>query len=227
MYRRADVLKAFALALFIKNTIKSSTINDFSYNKLHIITGLHITTLKKRIETLKKLNLISYEGRNKQHLCIKSIISNRERRNYNIQDINFNSVKDIEDSLYIYLFVEIQRRKDFVKHTIEAAHNGHDLKTIKRAKRLCRRYGYDEKYHEFGLSYKTIAKKLGICIQKAFRIVKLAVEWGFVKKYKRIEQIYCRGIKKFSKYLEGDATFFTKDNAYIVLANAYSLQQVS
>ena len=52
MYKNKSVTKALALAIFVKNRIKSSTIQDFSYNKLHLLTGLHINTLKKRLDVL-------------------------------------------------------------------------------------------------------------------------------------------------------------------------------
>ena len=48
----AEVRKAIALLLFCKRNTKNSTVMDYSLNKLHKMTGLHIVTLKKRMNTL-------------------------------------------------------------------------------------------------------------------------------------------------------------------------------
>ena len=56
-----ELTRAFALLLWVKSKFVSSTIVDFSYNRLHILTGLHINTIRKRIKTLKSLNLVRLE----------------------------------------------------------------------------------------------------------------------------------------------------------------------
>ena len=40
-------VKAMALLLFCKNRYTSSTVKDYSYNKLHLCTGLHVNTIKE------------------------------------------------------------------------------------------------------------------------------------------------------------------------------------
>ena len=202
-------------------------INDFSYNKLRLLTGLHITTLKKRIATLQELGLISFVGKNKQHICFKSIVSSCSHRNTSIHWCSYEDVKQVEDILFAYLVVEIQRQKDFVKQTIQNANDGNDLETIKKAKRTCKSYGYYDEYKEFGLSYNGIADKLGVSIQKAFSIVKFAIENGLLMKVKRQVQRFVKGIGCFNKYINSDYTFCTKDNAYYILSNVYLLTPLS
>lgn len=223
MYEDKRVTKALALAIFVKNCIKSSTIQNFSYNKLHILTGLHINTLKKRLTTLKRMELVELVGTHKQHLCFKSIVSSCDHRNVSIKYGKLDTIKDIEMTLFAYLLVEIQRRKDFAKHTIHTARNGHNLEQVKEARRTCRRNGYGEEYQELGLSYKGIAKKLGVGIQKAFLVVKYAIEQGLVTKIKRQLQKLVKGIGAMSKFIDSNFTFCTKDNEYYILANAYAL----
>ena len=223
MYKNKSVTKALALAIFVKNRIKSSTIQDFSYNKLHLLTGLHINTLKKRLDVLKKMGVVEFIGTHKQHLCFKSIVSSCDHRNVSIKHGEFDTIKDIEMTLFAYLVVEIQRRKDFAKHTIQTARNGRDLEQIKEARRTCRRNGYGEEYQEWGLSYKGIAKRLGVGVQKAFLVVKFAIEQGLVTKIKRQLQKFVKGIGAMCKSIDSDFTFCTKDNEYYILANAYAL----
>lgn len=223
MYKNKSVTKALALAIFVKNRIKSSTIQDFSYNKLHLITGLHINTLKKRLDVLKRMGLVEFIGTHKQHLCFKSIVSSCDHRNVSIKYGEFDTIKDIEMTLFAYLLVEIQRRKDFAKHTIQTARNGRDLEQIKAARRTCRRNGYSEEYQEWGLSYKGIAKRLGVGVQKAFFVVKFAIEQGLVTKIKRQLQKFVKGVGAMQKSIDSNFTFCTKDNEYYILANAYAL----
>lgn len=223
MYKNKSVTKALALAIFVKNQIKSSTINNFSYNKLRTVTGLHINTLKKRLTTLKSLGLVEFIGTHKQHLCFKSIVSSCDHQNVSIKHGKFDTLKDIEMSLFAYLIVELQRNKDYAKHTIQTAKDGHDLEEVKKAKRSCKRYGYGVDFEEWGMSYKGIAKRLGVGIQKAFFAVEFAVKAGLLEKMNRQIQRYVKGVGSICKHIDANFTFCTKDNEYYILANAYSL----
>lgn len=222
--RDCNMLKAVALLMFYKNKYKSSTIKDFTYNKVHKETGLHITTIKKRISTLKRQNLVFVQN---GHIVFRSIASGNHKRNVDVICEEM-CVKDIEKSLYASMFIEIQRRKDFAQHTIQVAFNPstyESLKNIKNARRLCKRYGWGRKYTERGFSYNTIAKKLNVCLQKAFEIVKFAISKGFVEKVKHIVQIHVQGIGYAKKYLteEGKGIFVTKHNVYKAYANTYTI----
>ena len=223
MYKNKSVTKALALAIFVKSKISSSTVNDFSYNKLHRLTGAHINTLKMRIAILRQMGLVEFIGSHKQHLCFKSITSSSNHRNVDIKHGYYDTLKSTEESLFAYLIVEIQRKKDFVKHTIQTAKDGHDLEQVKKAKRTCKRYGYNDEYHEWGISYKYIAKKLGVCLQKAFAIVKFAIKQGLIEKTKRQIQKFVKGIGSMCKHVDANFTFCTRDNEYYILANSYSL----
>jgi len=216
--------KALSLLIAVKQTYKSSTINNYTTDKLHKITGLHANTIKKRIKTLKEIGLVKFIGKHKEHLLFESVTSSSEHRNVYADFSTFKNVKDIEKALLALLIVEIQKKKDFAKHTIQSAQNPSNLEECKRAKKICNRYGYGKEYKEYGLSYKTIAKKLRVCLQKAFEIVKFAIENDFLVKTKREIQKFFYGIGNSSKYIEdGKFTFYTSNNAYKVLANVYSV----
>ena len=204
----ANLIKALALAIYIKKHIVSSTITNYSLNKVRNKTGLAYSSIRKRIETLKQLGFIRFGGKNNEHLTIVCLSSKCNRRNIDLSKCVFDSVKDIEKSLTALFIVEIQKHKDFAKHTIQLAHNPKlsEHKAMKRAKKICNRYGWGKEFNEYGISYKTIAKKLGVCLQKAFEIVKFAIANNMIVKQRN-----------------QDYTFVTKNNAYKVYANSYSV----
>lgn len=220
----ANMIKALALAVYIKHNVVSSTITNYTTNKLRNLTGLSYSAITKRINTLKQLGFIKFVGRNNQHLVIGNMTSHCKHRNIDLSKCVVNSVKDIEKSLYAMFMLEIQKRKDFVKHTIQSVNNPSNLEEHKKARQISKRYGYDREFKEYGISYKTIAKKLGVCLQKAFEIVKFAIVNNMIVKYKHCKQLYVKGIKNAQKFCDfNDVTFFTNNNAYKVYANTYEL----
>lgn len=132
-------------------------------------------------------------------------------------------VTDYEKYLCSLQVVEIQRRKDFVKHTFESLEAPDTLDEYHKAKKTAKRYGYNGEYKEFGLSYKKIAKELGVSLQKAFYIVKFAVENRILAKVRNQIQTYIKNAGFIvNKYFDDcKRTFCTKDNAYLILANTY------
>lgn len=226
MRSNEEVLKAVALSIFIKKLVVSSTINNYTLNKLHTLTKLSYSTLRKRLKTLRNLGYIRYEGKNNNHLVFVSLKSSNNHKNIDLSKCNFSTIKTIEKSLLALFFINIQKQKDFVKHTIQTAFNpkNNQFKEMKKAKKLCKRYGYTNEYKEFGLSYKTISKRLGVSLQKAFNIVKFAIVNNMVVKYNNIKQFHLKGIGLAQKYYHfNDVTFYTKNNAYKVEANRYSI----
>ena len=220
----AKIIKALSLAIFVKKHIVSSTINNFSINKLRILTGLSYSTLRKRLQTLRNLGYIKNVGKNNEHIVFTTLSSNGKHRNIDLSKCVCDSIKNIEKSLNALFVVEIQKRKDFVKHTIQTAHNPKELEEMKKARKLCNRYGYGKEYKEYGLSYKTIAKKLGVSIQKAFEIVKFAIVNNMIAKIKHQVQVFKKGIGFAQKFCDfNDVTFFTQNNAYKVYANSYAI----
>ena len=224
MYNNGRLVKALSLAIFVKNKIVSSTINNYTIDKIHRITSLHSTTIKKRLNILKQMGLVRFVGKNKEHIVFESITSSSEHRNVYAEFVMLDNINDIEKALYALLVIEIQKTKDFVKHTIQSANNPSTLDEHKSSKKICNRYGYENEYKEYGISYKYIAKRLGVCLQKAFNVVKFAIERGFLNKFNRQKQEFSYRIGCTSKY-EGykNYTFCTLNNKYTILANVYSI----
>lgn len=218
------LVKALSLAVFIKTRYASSCIRNFSYNKLRKLSGLHDSSLKKRIAKLNEYGLIKRVGRNNEHLVVSSIASHNNRRNVDISCIEFSTIKDIENSILAIVVVEMQKRKDYVKHILNCVLDPKSTDEYKRSKRQCRDYGYNGEYKEYGISYKRIAKEMGVCVQKAMRVVKYAVANSFLDVEHRQKQIYVKGAMTMDKYVDSrNYTFCTKDNFYRIYANVYSL----
>ena len=220
---KAEIQKAFALALFIRY-FNNAAIPRFSFNKLHEITGLHVNTLKKRINILKRLGIVKLVH---DCLVVYNISTRHKKKNFKIPyDIltACRSVKHIEKVVRQFLVVKINLNKAFAKHNQDTLNNPRNLKEFRKARRISRFYGYgNDPYVENGLSYDGIAKKLGVSRKTAVKVVKSCVEDGLLTKTRNFEQIFHKGKVSKGKERYGFFTFSTKNNAYIVHANTYSL----
>ena len=63
--------KALAMALYIHWRLgRSSCLQNYTINKLHTITKISPTTLKKYLPLLKELGWVKFQGKDNQHLII-------------------------------------------------------------------------------------------------------------------------------------------------------------
>lgn len=138
----------------------------------------------------------------------------------NIGRMDFTSVKTVERSLQALQVVFLQQRKDFCKHTIHNAHNGFNSKKIKAARKASRKYGFGDKYIERGLSYATIARKLGLSVTTAFNVVKQGAKRKYFKNFTHFVRTFLKGV--YGMYIEG-YTFTTKNYGFQVQANTYKV----
>ena len=100
LFRDKASLKAIALLLFFYHKHKKNVLKNWSVNKVANITGIHAYTIKKRINTLIQLGLAKIEG---SSLVFLSVVSKHKDRNINITDICYDTIKDVEKSLYAIL----------------------------------------------------------------------------------------------------------------------------
>lgn len=225
----SNVIRAVALAIFVKHLIPSSCIKNFSWYKLHKLTGLHYNTLKKRLQSLERLGLVERMGKAQTTLRFKRIASKNARRNINLSEIKFDSVADVEKSLLAMFVVEIQRHKDFYKQVFASLRNPKDLNELKWARNAKKRCGNAEKFVERGLSYKTIAEKLHIGVQKAIAIVKWAVENKFLRKIRpkwskvNLKGAFRGGFERLGQSWEDGFTFVMSNCVVLVKANRYKV----
>lgn len=197
---------------------------DFSFNKLHNMTGLHYVTLRKRMTTLEGMELIMRHGKEKRNLSFLRVHRSNDRNNILFPDEELKSVKDYEDALLSLTIVETQRHKEYVHKLINTLEHSHDYKEVKKARRKVNsEYGGVREFVDNGISYKYLSKKMGVSLQKAFQVVKFAVEKKFVKLKKNFEQIFSRGVGYYLNKSNSIYTFSTKNNIYLIKANSYQV----
>ena len=218
----AKYRKALALLLYVKNASTSSTITNFTYNKLHELTGMHPNTLKKYMKVLDNMGFIERFGENNQHVMFNKIRA--KKSNICIERINYETVKSVELGLLAMFIVEKQNQKEFIKRMIVKKETAR--RNVKQIVKVCNHYGYT-KFNDYGISYKYIAKSLGITLKKVSSLIKEAIKRNMIIKYKHSIQLEFVGqnAHKILKYC-GDNNknmFATKNNIYKVLANTYSI----
>ena len=220
MFNNKELLKATAMCLLIRKKLGSNVLKNYSINKLVNLLGAHARTIKKRIRVLSQYGLLTIEGK---ALVLRSIVSNHAKRNVKLGErkVEYSSLKSVEYSLQAILVVVIQSRKDFAQRTIRNAHGAsHDFNVIKAARDAARKFGYGFDYKENGLSYKTIARRLGVSVKTAVEIVKFAVKRTILKKTTHSIATYMQSVCGMEVY---GYTFTTRNYGYKVLANSYSV----
>lgn len=209
--------KAVALALYCKDKLNVNYIDDFSYNKLHVLTGLHDNTLRKRIKTLLSIGVAFFQ---KKRLVFAKIKNSQSRNNFTIETDSLNSVNDYEKAVVTLGIAIIIRNKEFAKNVSDNLHNPKRLDDLKKAKKLARIYDYTE-YVDNGISYDYMAEKFCCSIKTMVEIVKFATKKGFLAIKKNVETFFAHGICWRLNKNNSQFTFTTKNYAYIVHANSY------
>ena len=97
LFKDKASLKAIALLLFFYHRNGKNVLKNWSVNKLANVTGVHAYTIKKRIATLVDLGYAKVDG---SSLVFLSVVSKHKNRNINISDICYDTIKDVEKSLY-------------------------------------------------------------------------------------------------------------------------------
>lgn len=217
--------KAVAIVLYMKQTLsRDGMIKDFSYNKIYELIGIAPTTLRKYLPIMEQHGFVCFQG---QNLVLKSLHSKHKDRNICVDKFNFNSFKDTFKSLRSFLALIVQAHKDFLKRTLQVVANPKNNKEFQAARKLVGRLvkqgilsDRHQKYKEFGLGYKRIAKEIGSCVKTAQNIMRYAEDNGWCTKQHNQEQIFAPKVNK--RKIDG-YTFSTKNNLYIVYANTYSI----
>lgn len=237
----SENVKALALCLFmVKN--QHSTVKDFSYRKLVSLSGISFTTVKKRVETLKALKLVEINGNT---IVFKTPKSKHGDRNFNLCGAENTiesaiTVKDYEKIVGAIITTLPIRRKEFAKKTISTRNNPKNLAELKKAKRLCRKFGWEGKnYEEWGISYDGIKK--GVTegtMYGARKGIERAVQYGLINKSNNVRKStvsldFVGSFKQYHHYLleEGQCTFSFIDEKKKVMkvfkvdANTYTVNE--
>lgn len=225
--------KAIAFSIFVKSKTKSSTVHHWSINKLHEITGVSAGVIRKRLAILRELELIEEVGKKNRCLVFLSLKSHTSHRNAFIPTTDFISnnnlkknayaqeVKNIEKLLSIAIVIEIQKHKEYAKQMIQQSKHPKNLEELKEAKKACNRFGYGEKFHDNGISYNYIAKKLGVSVKTAFDIVKFAVEKEILAKIRNTSKRIFSNINYIEDIIKTNYTYIKNNIIYKVYSNSY------
>lgn len=138
-----------------------------------------------------------------------------------------HNVKFIEDTLSAMLIIDVQNRKNYAKQMIQQSQHPKGLKELKAAKKVCNRFGYSDKFRENGISYKYIAKKLSVSVQKAFDLVKFAVKNEILCKYRNIEKRFLSSIDYVKDMILNNYTYIKGGVICRVYANTYEVMEGS
>lgn len=220
--------KAVAIALCLKHSIgRDSCIHDYNPNKIHSLIGISPNTFKAYLPLMVEMGLVHFDGKNKEHLVISSLHSKRRNRNIDIHRFSFKTFKAVYNSLRAFIMLLIQRRKDFIKRTLQLANNpypGDDCKKARIKVRCLVRQGILRKtiWDEKGISYKRIANEIGCCVKTAQKIVKFAIRRKWCTKTTHFNYFYMRGVNHRDVY---GYTFTTLNYGYNVCANTYKLSK--
>jgi hypothetical protein len=235
MYRNPNIRKAIAFSLFVKSQVVSSTVQEWTINKMHTITGVSALAIRDRLRTLRELDLIEEIGIEKKHLVFKSLKSHTSHRNVSIPLVSFETnnkikkndkaqnIKQIENTLSVMLVIEIQNHKNFAKRMIRQKRNPNNLDSLKDALKACNRYAYNDKFCENGISYKYIAKQLGVGLQKAFDIVSYAIKNQILSKKKNVQKKYISCIKYIQDMIKPNYTYIKSNFIFKIKANSYAI----
>ena len=234
-----DWAGALALSLLMKSLVPSSTVKAWNPYQLYKLTcidgkgGVDPKTVEKYLDILREENLIiEQNGKNgKKSLTFKSLKSGVEKNNIEMTYFGYKTLKEAKYYLYSLLFMEEIHHKMYVKEMLYLSHNGFDINKTKQAKRMCRKHGWnrhkDDKFEDWGISFKTIAKKLGVSEQTAQYVVNFAVKNKLVNKFNQGRKVYSPGSYVADKYLlpqEKNYTYVTKDDVeHYISANIYRI----
>lgn len=235
MYCNSQLRKAIAFSLFVKSKAQSSTVKGWSVNKLHELTGVSASAIRQRLAVLRQMELIEETGKDKKCLVFKSLKSHTSHRNAIVPDITFTEdknlkknayaqeIKQIEKTLSVMLIIEIQNHKEYAKQMIQQSKHPKGLKQLKEAKKACNRFGYGEKFSDNGISYKYMAKKLGISIKNAFDTVKFATENLILRKFRNIEKRFIQSLNYIEDMILNNYTYIKGKIINKVYSNSYAL----
>ena len=220
--------KTVALAVFLKSKLgRSSIITNYTPNKVRTLTGVCQKTFLRYLPLMIELKLVSFAGKNNEHLVINRLSSKTKCRNIDIAKFCYKSFTEVYRSLRAFIVLLLQSRKDYIKRTLQAAQDPKKGENFNAARKEVKRLvkcgilkSTHQKYTEFGISYKRMAKETGNCARTCENLVKYAMKKRWVKKTVNIVQTFMKGVgyRDIPGY-----DFTTSDNAYKLAANTYGL----
>lgn len=217
--------KAVSLLMLLKSRIgRTSAIKGASMNRIAALAGTSPSTIKKYLPMWRNMQLVEWQGTKGDVLVIKRLASKTNHRNVEVDKLDYKTFKMLYKTLRSLLFLILNSHKSFIRRLLRVVTDPRKGENYKKARKLSEFYACREadgtfRYKEYGLSYKTTARKLGYCARTAEEIIKLAIRKKWCSKTTRYMSQYLPKVR--GRFVEG-YTFTTMNHGYKVLANTYT-----
>lgn len=223
----SDARKALALAIFLKEKCGKPTIYDYSPRMIAEMSDLSVIVVKKRIEKMQEMGLISLCGKHNQHLILNKT-RNTLYANISLDKIDKTNVKDIEMGLKALYIVYIQSQKDYVRNILNMRNEAEkktylsksEYRNFKKAKKFCNKCGINT-FIDNGISYNKISRDLNISKSTVSELIEYGEKHNMFIKSNQFEEIMsfnkCSEAYDYLKNnFEGRMRMIKKENKYII-----------
>jgi hypothetical protein len=245
---KAVLTKALSLVLFYQQKVLEDEqrcngkgfhywrIRNFSYNKVHELTGLHASTIRTRLHTLERNGWARRQG-NDIVFDHKAIRSSHQRNNYTFNE-GFSKITELQDWLLAHIIVHIQEMKEKAKDIFGKATNPKNDDEMKWARRKAReRYPRQDHFADYGISYRCLVMNMGIRHTKLKGLLRFAEQHGIIYRQRNERPVNERETAMFrelertgflfdylkQKYHHIVNYYFYKGAYHLCFANTYHL----
>lgn len=245
---KAVLTKALSLVLFYQQKVLEDEqgllergfhywrIRNFSYNKVHELTGLHANTIKTRLRTLERNGWARRQGKDFV-FDSKALKSSHQRNNYTLHE-GFNRITELQDWLLAHIIVHIQEAKERAKDIFGKATNPKDEDEMKWARRKAKeRYPRQDHFADYGISYRCLVMNTGVRKTKIRSLLRFAEANGIIYRHRNTIMVNERETPMFKelertgflfnylkrKYHHIVNWYYHLNSYYLCFANTYYL----
>lgn len=234
--RLMNISKKESLALAFHSLVRAHEQQNnrrcsYTINSLHNLTGVHAKTIESRLLTLENMELVEYDE--KHRIVLKSAKAKHRDHNTTITiQLTHKPLKTAEKAVFAARVVNKLKQINFHRDALNRYHEIKDakhprkgmLEEFKKLKRWLREHckrNYDEqRFVDYGWSFKKIAEYLGTSIMNAVDVIKYALSNGLITRKKRMK------VMKIYEYSTTDYiphTYTSKGIMFKIYANSYCI----
>lgn len=245
---KAVLTKALSLVLFYQQKVLEDEqgllergfhywrIRNFTYNKVHELTGLHANTIKTRLRTLERNGWARRQGKDLV-FDSKALKSSHQRNNYTLHE-GFNRITELQDWMLAHIIVHIQEAKECAKDIFGKVTNPKDRNELRRAKRIAKeRYPKQDKFADYGISYRCLVMNMGVRRTKLRGVLRFAEQHGIIYRQRNDRPVSERETAMFrelertgflfdylkQKYHHIVKWYYYRNSYHLCFANTYHL----
>lgn len=205
---------------------------SYTINSLHKLTGVHAKTIESRLMILEKMGLVDYDEKHK--IVLTSAKAKHREHNTTITiQLTDKPLKTVERAVFAARVVNKLKQIKFHRDALNRYHEIKDakhpkkgmLEEFKKLKRWLREHckrNYDEqRFVDYGWSFKKIAEYLGTSIMNAVDVVKYAISNGLITRKKRMKvvKIYEHSTTEYTPH-----TYISNGIMFKMFANSYDIK---